>query len=299
MRILVSGSTGLLGSRLARALEERGDEVWRLDRRPSGVRSLAWPGEMENLDAVLPEGLEAVVHLAGSPIAAWPWSESTRRLIHDSRILTTHRLAAALATRAARGERVHLLAGSAVGGLRPGWPVRDESSPLDGTGYLAAVVRDWEAAAAPARGAGLPVAFLRTGLALDTAGGLLGRLWPVWRRGLGLRLGSPELPWSWIHAEDWLRAVQHILDRGLDGPFHLCVPDPVPQRAAWEALDRVAGRRSWPGPPDALVALLGGAMARELLLSAPAARPGRLLETGFAFRHPDLEPALRQLVEGR
>lgn len=297
MRILVSGSTGLLGSRLARALEERGDEVWRLDRRPSGPRGLAWPGETDDLDALLPGGLEAVVHLSGSPIAAWPWSGPTRRLIRESRVQSTRRLAKTLARRAARGERVHLLAGSAVGGLRPGGPVRDEAAPLDGTGFLAAVVRDWEAAATPAREAGLPVAFLRTGLALDAAGGLLGRLWPVWRRGLGLRLGSPELPWSWIHVEDWTRAVLHILDRGLDGPFHLCVPDPVPQRAAWEALDRVAGRRSWPGPPDALVALLGGSMARELLLSAPAARPGRLLESGFAFRHPVLEPALRHLLE--
>lgn len=299
MRILISGSTGLLGSRLARSLEARGNEVWRLDRRPSGERSLAWPDEADSLDAVLPGGLDAVVNLSGSPIAAWPWTPSTRRLIHDSRIRTTTRLALALAARAARGERVQLLAGSAVGGLAPGWPVRGEDAPLDGSGFLAEVVRDWEAAATPAREAGQTVAFLRTGLVLDLAGGLLGRLWPVWKRGLGLRIGSPELPWSWIHAEDWTRAVLHVLDQRLEGPFHLCVPDPLPQREAWSALDRVAGLRSWPGPPDALVGLLGGAMARELLLAAPAARPARLLEAGFTFRHPDLEPALRHLLEGR
>jgi len=299
VRILISGSTGLLGSRLATTLEARGDEVWRLDRRPSGGRGLAWPGEADDLEAILPADLDAVVNLSGSPIAAWPWTPATRRLIHDSRIRTTTRLARALAARAARGERIHFLAGSAVGGLAPGWPARDEGAPLDGSGFLAAVVRDWESAARPAQDAGLAVAFLRTGLVLDAAGGLLGRLWPVWRRGLGLRLGSPELPWSWIHAEDWLRAALHILDRRLEGPFHLCVPDPLPQREAWAALDRVAGRRSWPGPPDALVGLLGGAMARELLLAAPAARPARLQEAGFTFRHVELGPALRQLLEGR
>lgn len=299
MRILLSGSTGLLGRALASRLEERGDEVWRLDRQPRGWRSLGWCSSSEELAARLPAGLDAVVQLAGSPLAVWPWNAATRRRILDSRVHSTQLLAEALARTAsleAGGPPPHFLSASAIGLYRPGWPAVDESEPADPRRFLGQVCRDWEAATQAAGQAGLPVAWLRTGLVLDPAGGLLGRLLPLWRRGLGARLGPPELPWSWIHVEDWCAAVLWLLEHRLDGPFNLCAPNPVPQQSALDLLSRLTGRRALPAPPTWLLALLGGAMAREILLSASAATPGRLLLSGFTFRHESLEQALAHLL---
>ena len=297
MRVLITGSSGLLGRRLRHRLEQRGDEVWTLDRRAQGGHSLAWLGNSAELEAQLPAGLDAVVHLAGSPIAVWPWTAAARARILESRTIPTCQLAEALAWRAARtGERPRLLSGSAVGLYRPGWPAVDETDPGAAASFLGQVCREWEAAALPAREAGLPLLWLRTGLVLDPAGGLLGRLLPLFRRGLGARLGAADLPWSWIHAEDWVEAVVWLLTAELTGPVNLCAPQPARQQEALGWLAERTGHRLLPGPPDWLVGLAGGRMARELLLESPAVHPARLLEGGFRFKHPQLHAALQDLV---
>jgi hypothetical protein len=296
MRILIAGSTGLLGRALVERLTRRGHELWTLDRQPVAPRGLAWPDSVAALADLLPPGLEGVVNLAGAPILRWPWTRNALAAIRASRVERTRQLAEALARRAATGAKPRLLSGSAVGIYRPGWPAVDEAGPAAAHSVVGRLCLEWEAAAQPAREAGLAVAWLRTGLVLDPAGGLLGRLLPVWRLGLGGRVGPPDLPWSWIHREDWLRAVDFILDGALDSPFNLCAPRPLPQSEALAELGRVLGRPGRLPVPSWLIRLAGGAMGRELLLQAPAAQPARLLEKGFTFQHGELGPALADLL---
>lgn len=295
MRILVTASTGLLGRALTQHLAALGHELWTLDRRAAPTRGLAWPTQARDLAQVLPERLDAVVHLAGSPIAQWPWTARVKAELRASRVRTTQLLAEALALRAAAtGEVPVLLSGSAVGCYRCGWPALDETGEL-AESFMGELVQAWEEAALPASEAGLRVLWLRTGLVLDPAGGLLARLLPLFRLGLGGRLGSAELPWSWIHRDDWLGAVHFLLQGTLSGPVNLCAPQPLPQSELVATLGRVLHRPARCHVPAWLLAL-GGSMAREVLMQAPAVRPRRLLEAGFQFRHPELEAALIQLL---
>lgn len=297
LRVLVTGSTGLLGRALCQDLDGRGHEVWTLDRRASGPRSLVWTQDAGSLARLLPAELGAVVHLAGAPIATWPWTSATKQVLWDSRVGSTGRLAQALASLARNdGGRPLLISGSAVGIYPSGWPAVDEDGPVNAESFMGQLCLAWEGATEAARDAGLRVAILRTGLVLDPAGGLLAKLLPVWKAGLGGCLGSRDTPWSWIHREDWLGAVRFILKESLDGPFNLCAPQPLPQAEALRCLGRVLRRPGVCHVP-AFLLKLGGEMAREVLLQAPAARPRRLLEAGFTFRHGELEQALIHLLK--
>lgn len=296
MRVLITASTGLLGRALHQDLTLRGHELWTLDRRAASVRGLAWPQTAAELAGLLPGGLDAVVNLAGSPIAQWPWTERVKQELWNSRVGRTALLAEALALRAHReGERPALLSASAIGITRCGWPALPEEGAVADS-FMGRLCRTWENAAEPAREAGLRLCLLRTGLVLDPAGGLLAKLLPVWRLGLGGRLGAADIPWSWIHREDWLGAVNFLLTERLDGPFNLCAPQPLTQAEALATLGRVLKRPAFLHLPGPLLALAGGEMAREVLLQAPAALPRRLLQHGFTHRHPELEAALRQLL---
>jgi uncharacterized protein len=281
MRVIVSGSSGLIGKALRARLTGAGDEVVRLVRRPaSAAGEVRWdphaPGG--GIDPAALDGAGAVVHLAGAPIAAGRWTAARKQEIRDSRIAGTSALVSAL-TAMDRPPRV-LLSGSAIGyyGDTGGREV-DESSP-GGSGFLADVVRDWEAAAAPAGEAGIRVVSLRTGIVLSRHGGVLGRLLPMFRLGLGARIGAGTQVMSWIMLTDLVRILCFLLEQGdISGPVNLTAPHPATNAEFTSALAAAAGRRAWLTVPAAALQFGLGEVAGELLSSARV-MPRRLLEAG-------------------
>ncbi|MCA8957119.1 MAG: TIGR01777 family oxidoreductase [Planctomycetes bacterium] len=285
MRIAISGSSGMVGSALMRTLLESGH-----DSVP--LRRSAQPDGSPSLDlAPIRTGCDAVVHLAGENIAAGRWTAARKRRIADSRIVLTRRLAtdlAALATPPAA-----LVCASAVGfyGDR-GSAALDEQQPA-GTGFLADVCEGWEAAADPARQAGIRVVHLRIGVVLSSTGGLLGRLRSLFRFGLGGRLGSGEQWMSWIHLTDLVRVVEFALERGdLVGALNAVSPNPVTNREFTRALGQWVHRPTLLHAPAFALRALLGEMADELMLASTRVVPARLSESGFRFALPELRAAL-------
>jgi hypothetical protein len=299
MRVLVSGSSGLVGRTLLPHLGAAGHEVVRLVRRPPplGPLEIAWDPAAGRLDSAALEGFDAAVHLSGESIAAGRWTEARRRVLRDSRILTTRLLAEALA-HAARRPRV-LVVASATGyyGGR-GDAVLDESAP-PGAGFLATLCRDWEAAAAPATEAGIRVVHLRTGVVLSGAGGALPALLPLFRLGLGGPLGSGRQFFPWIALDDLVRVVDFAIgDEALHGPVNATAPGEVTNAGFTRVLARVLRRPAFLPAPAFALRLVLGEFASEGLLSSQRVVPRRLLDAGFAFRHPELDGALRHALGG-
>ncbi|GAA2144411.1 TIGR01777 family oxidoreductase [Kitasatospora kazusensis] len=301
MRIAVTGSTGLIGSALVRSLladKAGGHEVVRLVRHRSrtgrqsdGTVGVGWNPHLLQVDRHGLDGVEAVVHLAGAGVGDRRWTDAYKREIRDSRVLGTETIAAALAE-AEQPPRV-LVSGSAVGYYgQTAARVIDEQAPA-GDDFLAQVCVEWEAATRPAADAGVRVAHARTGLVLSAAGGAGARLFPLFRLGLGGRLGSGHQFWSVISLADEVAALRFLIDTpGLSGPFNLTGPEPVTNRELTEAMGRVLGRPTpFPVPEFALKAALGE-MAVEVAGSHRVV-PQRLLDAGFAFRHPDIDSAVR------
>ncbi|WP_433325680.1 TIGR01777 family oxidoreductase [Spirillospora sp. CA-294931] len=294
MKIVVSGASGLIGGRLVKELLRDGHEVVRLVRRePRGAGEARWsPGG--SVDASALRGADAVVHLAGAGVADRPWTASYKRQIRESRLQGTRTLAEAIAG-ADDGPRV-LVCGSAVGfyGDRGGEEL-DETS-RGGTGFLADLVRDWEAAAQPAANAGVRVAYARTGIVLDAKGGLMGKTLLPFKLGLGAKLGNGRQWMSWISLDDEVAALRHLIDHEVAGPVNLTAPAPVTNAEFTKALGRALGRPAVLAVPAfALRAVLRG-LADEGPLVSQRAVPNRLSETGFAFMHPELDGALRALL---
>lgn len=291
MRILVTGGTGFVGRHLLDHLERAGHSVSLVSRRPNvGV------GWEEDSLARAVEAHEAIVHLAGAGIFDRRWSAAYRDEIRASRVDTTRRVAELCAR---VGDR-RLVSTSAVGYYGPQARDGDEGSP-PGEDFLAGVCRDWEAALEPARAAGIPTAVVRTGVALGADGGALKRMLLPFRLGLGGPLGSGRQPFPWIHVDDLCRLYAHLVTRrdggeAFDGPFNAVAPGLCDQRSFARTLGRVLGRPAFlPAPAPALRLALGG--VAEVLLEGQGVAPRRTLATGFTFGHPNLEPALRELVE--
>jgi uncharacterized protein (TIGR01777 family) len=288
--VAVTGSSGLIGSALVRALHERGDRALRLVRRaPAASDEIAWDPAGGAIDAATLEGLSAVVHLAGYSIGT-RWTSSRKRLIRDSRVDSTRLLATTLA----QLERppALLVCASAIGlyGER-GDEVLTEDAPR-GAGFLADVVEAGEAAADPAREAGIRVVHLRHGLVLARHGGALARLLLPFRLGLGGRVGSGRQWWSWVALEDVIRAYQHVIDGTLAGPVNVAAPEPATNLDFVRALGRALHRpAAMPFPAFAVRTLLGE-MGDELLLTSQRVVPAALTSDGFAFSHPSLPEAL-------
>ncbi|MBM4436102.1 MAG: TIGR01777 family oxidoreductase [Actinobacteria bacterium] len=300
MNVLISGATGLIGTALGRHLSERGDNVWRLGRRPSapGAQEMQWDPAAGRIDLRALPGPDAVVHLAGENIGAGRWSAAKKARIRYSRVRGTALLAEAL-VRLPRPPRV-LVCASASGyyGER-GDATLDESSGA-GAGFLADVARAWEAAAEPARQAGMRVVHCRTAPVLSARGGALApMLWP-YRLGLGGPLGSGRQWFSWVALDDVVRAYAHVLDRvDLAAAVNVASPQPVRQRDFARALGRVLRRPAiFPVPALALRAFFGE-VAREMLLVSQRVVPVALRAHGFAFAYPDLETALRHVLGRR
>ncbi len=292
-RVAVSGASGMIGARLCERLASRGVDVARLVRRPArGPDEIAWEPGANTIDADALAGIDAVVHLAGENVGGGRWNEARKRRILESRERGTRLLAEALAG-LARPPRV-LVSASAIGFYGDsGDPPVDEQSPAGG-GFLARVVRAWEEAAAPARAAGIRVVHPRMGIVLSASGGVLGRLLLPFRLGLGGVVGGGRQPMSWIALADCLAALDHLLGASdLDGPVNLVAPEPVTNAEFTRVLARVLHRPARLPLPAVLVELALGAMGRELLLAGQRVDCARLEASGFAFRYPDLESALR------
>ena len=298
MRVLVSGASGLIGSTLLKALARDGHQAIPLVRqRLSGYSTtIFWDPAAGRIAAEPLNGLDAVVHLAGAPIAA-RWTSGQKTRILESRVHGTRLLAQTLAA-LSQPPRV-LVCASAVGcyGNRGDARLTEQSAP--GQGFLAEVCQAWEAATQPAAASGIRVVLARLGLVLDRSGGALAKMLPPFRLGFGGPLGSGLQYWSWIAMEDVVGAIAHALaTERLAGPINVVAPGAVTNREFTRALGRVLRRPTLlPVPPLALRLLLGE-MADALLLSSTRVEPRRLLETGYRFQYADLDAALQHLFGG-
>jgi uncharacterized protein len=288
MKVLVSGARGLIGSALSAKLQAAGHSVTALSRSPE-PGEVGWDFQVAQL-----EPFDAVVHLAGESIANGRWTPGKKAAILESRVPTTTRLAEALGK---LGPARTLLVASAIGyyGHRPGEAL-DEDSPAGG-GFLAEVCRRWEAAAEPARAAGVRVAHSRFGVVLSPKGGALKPLLTAFKLGLGGPIGSGRQTWSWIALEDVASGLMHLLlTESLAGPVNFTAPNPLPERDFATILGRVVRRPAFMPLPALAARLVLGEMADELLLPDQNVRPTRLIESGYPFAFTELEAALRSML---
>lgn len=308
MRIAITGASGMIGSALAAALEARGDEVVRVVRRTPDPGEVAWQPDRGRIDAAGLEGLDAVVHLAAAGIGDRRWTEAYKREILDSRVEGTTLLARTLA--GLDHPPAVLVSQSAAGiyGDRGDDVLTEESDR--GEGFLADVVVAWESGTEPAADADIRVVLPRSGqvfgpvedlspFAALTATSSLGRLVPLFRLGLGGRLGGGEQWWSWISLPDQVAATIHAIEHAdLSGPVNFTAPDPVRNETFTEVLAAVLGRPAViPVPAFGPRLAVGRELADTLVFESQRAVPAKLEASGFEFRHPDLESALRAVLD--
>ena len=296
MRVAISGSSGLIGTALVRALEERGNDVVRIVRSgPSSPGCVRWDPGRGRIEAAALQGIDAFVNLAGEPIGRRRWTDKQKHKILSSRESGTAVLARALAAMTPKPRA--LLNASAMGyyGER-GDDVLTEDSP-PGSAFLASVCMRWEAATSPAADAGIRVVLLRTGLVLGPEGGLLGRLLlPFWL-GLGGRLGDGRQWMSWVTLRDQAGAILHLLDdNDARGPYNISAPNPVRNDEFTRTLAQVLHRPAFIPIPKALIAIPFGRELADDLLSSTRMHPARLLDAGYRFEAVELEPALRAML---
>jgi uncharacterized protein (TIGR01777 family) len=304
LRFLISGSTGLVGSALSALVCAGGHRVTRLRRSPAGqpdplgARPAFWDPASGVLSAADVAGHDVVFHLAGENIVGGAWTKERKRRIRSSRVRGTALLSRTLASLADRPTA--LVCASAVGyyGDRGDLAVDEDSDP--GSGFLADTCREWEEAADAAREAGIRVVHLRIGIVLTPAGGALARMLPIFKAGLGGRLGNGRQFWSWITLDDLLAIFLHAAsEEGLHGPVNAVSPHAVRNADFTRALGRVLGRPAVLPAPAPILRLALGEMADEVLLGGARVVPSRLLESGFDFTHPELEAGLRHVLGAR
>ncbi|MGW5525355.1 TIGR01777 family oxidoreductase [Streptomyces xanthochromogenes] len=296
MKIAVTGSTGLIGAELVRSLRADGHEVLRLvRRRPGAPDEVEWDPVRQYVDAAGLAGSAAVVHLAGAGVADHRWTDAYKKQIRDSRVLGTTALAEALASLDTPPKV--LVSGSAIGFYGDtGDRGVDESAP-PGDGFLSRVCVEWEEAAAPAEEAGIRTVFARTGLVVSRKGGAWAKLIPLFRAGLGGRLGSGSQYWSFIALHDEVAALRFLMDtEGLSGPVNLTAPEPVTNGEVTAAMSRILHRPAlFPVPAPAMRLALGEAAGD--ILSSQRVLPSRLLSAGFAFAFPRVEDAITAALD--
>jgi len=293
MRVAIAGSSGFIGTALVKSLEARGDHVVRLVRRAvtDTTHEIEWHPDRGQLEANSLEGFDAVVNLAGEGIASKRWTAAQKNRIVDSRVATTSLLARAITEQSSPPSV--LVNGSAIGFYGNGGDVElDETSP-SGQGFLADVVRQWEAAADKASRPETRVAFARTGMVLDAGGGSLAKMLLPFKLGAGGRLGSGRQWMSWITLSDHVRALCWLLDHRLEGPVNLVAPNPVTNAEFTRALGHALHRPTiLPTPKLALHTLLGRELVDELLFTSQRVLPRALTASGFEFEFPAIEAAL-------
>jgi uncharacterized protein (TIGR01777 family) len=296
MRVVVTGSSGLIGSALVRSLRADGHDVVKLVRRePAAADERRWDPTTHTLDPALLDPADAVVHLAGAGIGDKRWSEDYKQEVLRSRIDGTTTIATAIA-QCTSPPKV-LLSSSAVGWYGDtGDEAVDESAP-NGQGFLADLVRQWEAATAPAQAADVRVVHARTGVVLSADGGALGKVLPLFKLGLGGRLGSGRQWMSWISIADQITAMRFLLERSdLSGPVNVTAPEPVRNRDYTKALARALRRPALAVVPAAALRVALGEFADEGVLVSQRVVPARLEDAGFLFTYADIDSALRAIV---
>ena len=297
MKILVSGTTGLIGTALVPFLTTGGHSVVRLIRsqpRP-GQAAVHWDTAAGSIDSSAFEGLDAVVHLAGENIAARRWTPAQKARIRDSRVQGTRLLAQSLA-RLQQPPKVMVCA-SAIGfyGDRGTEVLTEESAP--GSGFLTDTCLAWEAAAQPASGKGVRVVNLRLGVVLSPGGGALAKMLFPFRLGVGGKIGSGRQYMSWIGIDDVVGVIHYALTTDeLRGPINAVAPNPVTNREFTKTMGRVLSRPTIFPMPAFAARMAFGEMADELLLASTRVKPARLQNSSYYFRHPQLEGALRHLL---
>jgi uncharacterized protein len=299
LTFMIAGASGLVGRAVTAFLQTQGHTVIKLVRRATqGADEVFWDPAGGRLDAHAVRGVDVIVNLSGEGIADAKWSAERKDAILRSRIDSTRTLVAALA--AVHSERLRpfvFVSASAVGiyGNR-GDEVLDESAETGG-GFLADVCREWERAAVAADGLGVRVVELRTGVVLTPAGGALAKLSPIFRAGLGGRLGSGRMWMSWITLDDLVGAIYHAaLDRRCDGPVNAVAPQAVTNAEFTQVLGRVLRRPAVLPVPEAALRAMFGEMAEETLLSSARVVPAKLTEAHYGFRHENVEDALRHVL---
>ncbi len=295
MKIVVSGASGLIGTPLVQQLTNHGHEVVRLVRRSARTGESQWDPKSGAIDASVIDGADAVIHLAGAGIGDKRWTAAYKREVLESRTLSTALLARTIA--AASNKPKVFLSGSAIGfyGARGDEQLTESGSA--GSGFLADVCKEWEAAAIPARDAGVRTVFLRTGIVLSPRGGALKKLLPLFRLGVGGRFGNGKQWQSWISLTDELNAIEHLLTANVEGPVNLTAPMPVTNGEFTKVLARVLKRPALlPVPGFGPRILLGGELADALLFTGQRVLPEKLQSSGYQFAHRDLESALRSLL---
>jgi uncharacterized protein (TIGR01777 family) len=295
VKVVVSGASGLIGSALLTALGAAGHDVVRLVRRPAEMSNeLEWDPDAGVLDRARLAGVEAGVSLSGENLGR-RWTASRRAEILQSRVTTAGLVARTLAELDPRPSVFVCAGGAGIYGDR-GDEVLTEESVL-GTGFLADVGRAWEAAAEPARTAGIRVVNFRQGLVLSREGGVLDRMLTPFRLGLGGRVGSGRQWWSWVALDDTIAAYRFVLEHHLDGPINLCTSNPVTNAQFAKSLGRALGRPTVFPVPALAVKTVFGEMGETLLLEGQRMLPAALLDAGFAFAYPELGSALEHVLE--
>ena len=293
LTVAVTGATGLIGTALVERLRAHGHSVRRLLRsaRHAGPGDVVWDPERGALPPNALAGADAVVHLAGEPVAH-RWTTERKRAIRESRVRSTEQLAQAV--RALDEKPRVFLSGSAIGYYGDRGDALLDESATPGDDFLARVCVEWEGAAAPIADAGVRLVWLRTGIVLSPKGGALARLLPIFRLGAGGPIGSGRQWMSWISLDDHLRAVEHALvSESLTGPANLVAPNPVTSHELATTLGRVLTRPAIIPVPSFALELLYGEMARATLLAGQRVLPKALTRSGFEFAQPTLEGALR------
>ncbi|HKP45567.1 MAG TPA: TIGR01777 family oxidoreductase [Pyrinomonadaceae bacterium] len=295
MKILISGSHGLVGTALIEALERESHDVFRLVRYAPGDHEVEWSPDRYSIALAQLEGFDAVVHLAGESIAEGRWTEEKKQKIRDSRVRGTRLLGDALANLAHPPKS--FICASAIGfyGNRGDELLTEASAP--GDDFLSQVCTEWEDAAALAKQKGIRVVNCRFGIILDKKGGALKKMLPPFRMGVGGKIGSGKQWMSWIALDDVVGALQFALGhQSLDGPVNFVAPSPVRNSEFTKALGRALSRPTLFPIPAFAVRLVFGEMGEALLLGSQRVQPMRLNDSGYSFKYPELDAAFKHIL---
>jgi hypothetical protein len=297
MKILITGASGLIGRALTTSLKAHGHSIVAAVRRePRRNDEVQWDPKSGTMATSAFDGVNAVIHLAGAGIGDKRWSNDYKMEILESRTSGTALLANTMASLDTKPSV--FLSGSAIGVYGARNDEELSESATMGSGFLAEVCRDWEAAAAPAVNAGIRTVFLRTGIVLSPQGGALKKQLPLFKLGLGGKFGNGKQWQSWISITDEVNAIVHLLTSSLSGPVNLTAPQPVTNAEFTRVLSKVVARPAiLPIPSFGPKLLLGSELADALLFTGQRVTPNALIADGYVFTHSTLDAALRDLLK--